>query len=91
MQGGKAALRVVTSRQGQSAGFGGPSVPHLPAGHLISREPRPEPPGAGRRKPVIVLFTSSTCSGSMRIELWLFSAIAPSSSSSSLSNGGSGK
>ena len=43
MQGGKAALRVVTSRQGQPAGLGGPSAPHLPTGHLISREPRLEP------------------------------------------------
>ena len=43
MQGGKAALSVVTSRQGWPAGLGGPSVPHLPTGHLISHEPRPEP------------------------------------------------
>ena len=43
MQGVTAALRVVTSRQGRPAGLGGPSVPHLPTGHLISHEPRQEP------------------------------------------------
>lgn len=43
MQGGKAALQVVTSRQGMPAGLGGPSVPRLPTGHLISPEPTPEP------------------------------------------------
>ena len=43
IQGVRAALRVVTSRQGRLAGLGGPSVPRLPTGHLISREPRQEP------------------------------------------------
>ena len=43
MQGVTAALRVVTSRQGQPAGLGGPFVPHLPTGHLISHEPKQEP------------------------------------------------
>lgn len=43
MQGDKAPLRVITSRKGQPAGLGGPSVPHLPTGHLISPEPRQEP------------------------------------------------
>lgn len=95
LRGSRGMLGDRTALQGSPPGRGASRAwralcTRLLTEHLISPGPG-RTPGAGRLPPATVLFTSSTCSGSVGRELWVLDAVAPSSSPSSLSNGASGK